>query len=165
MFVFSDWLSVSLPIEYSETTKGLRWLIPREKLPWNKEDMSVWPNNPSAHEVPRKISMDSGGMSGEYLVGSNLSCIASLLQKRMPPPTHAAPSPSFPKRYGSQGWPTKVLTSSFQGPCKYDDGEPKSQQNVSMKSTPYGLPLDSSEYFIYFLVSIQPRQFEFVLKS
>ncbi|PIA61485.1 hypothetical protein AQUCO_00300766v1 [Aquilegia coerulea] len=30
VFVFTDW---SQPIEYSETTNGLRWLIPRQKLP------------------------------------------------------------------------------------------------------------------------------------
>ncbi|KAL5717574.1 hypothetical protein ACHQM5_010557 [Ranunculus cassubicifolius] len=40
VFVLSDWISVSLPIEYSETIKGLRWLIPHEKLPWGKEKTS-----------------------------------------------------------------------------------------------------------------------------
>lgn len=175
VFVFSDWLSVSLPIEYSETTKGLRWLIPREKLPWKTEDISMWPQYPSAYEVSRKISMDYRGMSGgysfsvmgmKYSVGFNSSCIASLLQNKMPSPNHAAPLPIISKHYGIRGWPTKVPTSSFQYTCRSDDvGDPHSQHNVNMKSTPYGLPLNSSEYFIYFLVSIQSRQFEFVLRS
>lgn len=39
VFAFSDWLSVSLPIEYRETTKGLRWLIPHAKLPWKMHDV------------------------------------------------------------------------------------------------------------------------------
>ncbi|KAJ8634194.1 hypothetical protein MRB53_027530 [Persea americana] len=162
VFVFSDWLSVSLPIEYSETTKGLRWLIPREKLPWKKEDISMWPQYPSAYEVPRKLSMDSRGMSGgyslsvimgmKYSVGSNSSSIASLLQNKMPSPNHATPLPIISKHYGIRGWPTKVPTSSFQDTCRSDDvGDPHSQHNVNVKSTPYGLPLNSSEYFIYFL--------------
>ncbi|XP_039009849.1 uncharacterized protein LOC120138461 [Hibiscus syriacus] len=45
VFVLSDWLLADQPIEYSETTKGLRWLIPRQKLPWKKNDCSFWPNN------------------------------------------------------------------------------------------------------------------------
>ncbi|KAB2034431.1 hypothetical protein ES319_D04G085400v1 [Gossypium barbadense] len=45
VFVLSDWLLADQPIEYSETTKGLRWLIPRQKLPWKKNGSSLWPNN------------------------------------------------------------------------------------------------------------------------
>ncbi|OMO99474.1 hypothetical protein COLO4_13262 [Corchorus olitorius] len=45
VFVLSDWLLANQPIEYSETTKGLRWLIPRQRLPWKKDDCSIWPNN------------------------------------------------------------------------------------------------------------------------
>ncbi|XP_077250353.1 uncharacterized protein LOC143889862 isoform X2 [Tasmannia lanceolata] len=103
VFVFSDWLSVSLPIEYSETTKGLRWLVPREKLPWKKEDAYVWPHYPSPYEGPNKLSM-----KWEFI-------------------------------------------SSYPGPCKSEIGGLHRRQNVSMRGIPYGLPLDSSEYFIYFL--------------
>ncbi|XP_040968481.1 uncharacterized protein [Gossypium hirsutum] len=45
VFVLSDWLLADQTIEYSETTKGLRWLIPRQKLPWKKNGSSLWPNN------------------------------------------------------------------------------------------------------------------------
>ncbi|WCJ27462.1 hypothetical protein M5689_009205 [Euphorbia peplus] len=45
VFVLSDWLSVNHPIEYSETTGGLRWLIPRGKLPWKKHNTSTWHNH------------------------------------------------------------------------------------------------------------------------
>ncbi|KAH9315091.1 hypothetical protein KI387_023718, partial [Taxus chinensis] len=38
VFAFSSWLSVSLPIEYHETTMGLRWLIPHAKLPWKRHE-------------------------------------------------------------------------------------------------------------------------------
>lgn len=45
VFVLSDWILSEPPIEYSETTRGLRWLIPRQKLPWKKNSSSVWPNH------------------------------------------------------------------------------------------------------------------------
>lgn len=45
VFVLSDWLSDRLPVEFSETTRGLRWLIPREKLPWKRKSSSMWPNH------------------------------------------------------------------------------------------------------------------------
>ncbi|XP_039047297.1 uncharacterized protein LOC120187714 [Hibiscus syriacus] len=45
VFVLSDWLLADQTIEYSETTKGLRWLIPRQKLPWKKNGCSFWPHN------------------------------------------------------------------------------------------------------------------------
>ncbi|MCO5584020.1 hypothetical protein L7F22_037939 [Adiantum nelumboides] len=34
VFALSSQMAVSLPLEYSETTRGLRWLIPHVKLPW-----------------------------------------------------------------------------------------------------------------------------------
>ncbi|RZC60074.1 hypothetical protein C5167_021840 [Papaver somniferum] len=42
LFAFSDRMSRSLPLEYTETTRGLRWLIPCEDLPWKKEKSSIW---------------------------------------------------------------------------------------------------------------------------
>ncbi|XP_057861684.1 uncharacterized protein LOC131069102 isoform X2 [Cryptomeria japonica] len=41
VFAFSSWLSVSLPIEYHETTMGLRWLIPHAKLPWKRHETLI----------------------------------------------------------------------------------------------------------------------------
>ena len=55
VFVLSDWFSVGLPMEYSETTKGLRWLIPREKLPWKKGSLSIRPDHLSSAE--KKLTM------------------------------------------------------------------------------------------------------------
>lgn len=37
ILAFSDWLAVSLPIEYHEVTRGLRWLIPHVKTPWQDD--------------------------------------------------------------------------------------------------------------------------------
>ncbi|KAI5061541.1 hypothetical protein GOP47_0024046 [Adiantum capillus-veneris] len=34
VFALSSRMAVSLPLEYSETTRGLQWLIPHVKLPW-----------------------------------------------------------------------------------------------------------------------------------
>ncbi|KAJ7514137.1 hypothetical protein O6H91_23G029700 [Diphasiastrum complanatum] len=36
-FALSSWLAVSLPVEYFETVKGLRWLLPHVNLPWEKK--------------------------------------------------------------------------------------------------------------------------------
>ncbi len=49
VLALSDWLAVSLPTDYSETVRGLRWLIPHVKTPWqhswtSKSD-SVFGNN------------------------------------------------------------------------------------------------------------------------
>lgn len=63
VFVLSDWFSASLPIEFSETTKGLRWLIPRERLPWKKESPSSWPNHFFLAE--KKFTMEFSCLSVE----------------------------------------------------------------------------------------------------
>lgn len=67
VFAFSDWLSASLPIEYSETTRGLRWLIPHAKLPWKMHDIItntfdsqfVVDNSPDISTVKHKRSLIS----------------------------------------------------------------------------------------------------------
>lgn len=63
VFVLSDWFSVSLPIEYSEAVKGLRWLIPREKLPWRKGNSSIWPNHFSL--VEKNLAVEFSNSSVE----------------------------------------------------------------------------------------------------
>jgi hypothetical protein len=40
VFALSDWLDVSLPIEYSETVEGLQWLIPNVRTPWQHSQTS-----------------------------------------------------------------------------------------------------------------------------
>ncbi|PON61303.1 Transmembrane protein [Parasponia andersonii] len=123
VFVLSDWLSVNQPIEYSETAKGLRWLIPHQKLPWKKDSASVWPNH-------------------IYLAEEELATKLSNIP---------------------EGWPLNKKTSDAIDSCltniscaRLKDIEPKpgwlyGQHNVSNKKAPYGLALDSKEYFIYFL--------------
>ncbi|KAL5797191.1 hypothetical protein ACOSQ2_002011 [Xanthoceras sorbifolium] len=127
VFVLSDWLTANQPIEYSETTKGLRWLIPRQKLPWRKDSASLWPNH--VYLAKEKLSKQFGQLSiGStykrfyHQVGLNLTN-SSYRQHQLLFPT--AIDPKF-------GWPY-------------------GHHNISMKNTPYGLPLNSNEYFTYFL--------------
>lgn len=132
VFVLADWISVSLPAEYSETTKGLRWLLPREKLPWKKKSSSMWPGN--LHMSETKLEMEEGHSSigipyntkADRAYQPNLTTFSSNLQQGL-----TTPSIIYPK----SGW--------LPG-----------QQNITMKNIPYGLPLRSNEYFTYFLVSI-----------
>lgn len=122
VFVLSDWLSVNQPIEFSESAKGLRWLIPHQKLPWKHDSASVWPNYIylTEEKLGENFSTVSENKTATYQVDSclkNISCPQSI---------EIEPTP---------GWL---------------DG----QYNISLKKAPYGLPLDTKEYFIYFLVSI-----------
>ncbi|CAK7328314.1 unnamed protein product [Dovyalis caffra] len=117
VFVLSDWLSASHPIEYSETTKGLRWLIPRQKLPWKDGGASMLPNH-------------------VYLAEENLRILS----------------------LGYHNWFNTNLTNSsnveeqlsFRTGIDLNFGW-RHGYYTSMKSTPYGLPLNSREYFTCFL--------------
>lgn len=40
VLALSDWLAVSLPIQYQEITRGLRWLIPHVNTPWQDSHAS-----------------------------------------------------------------------------------------------------------------------------
>ncbi|KAE9599554.1 hypothetical protein Lalb_Chr14g0363441 [Lupinus albus] len=40
VFALTSWFSTNQPIKYSETTRGLWWLIPHHKLPWEDYDHS-----------------------------------------------------------------------------------------------------------------------------
>ncbi|XP_057488967.1 uncharacterized protein LOC130774943 isoform X1 [Actinidia eriantha] len=129
VFVLADWLSVSLPVDYSETTKGLRWLLPREKLPWKKEFSSMWPNH--LYQVQTNLVMQESHLSigAPYRKGAyhayelNSTKFSSYSQGELPFPTET---------YPRSGW--------LPG-----------QHNISMKNIAYGLPLGSNEYFTYFL--------------
>ncbi|KAA8548236.1 hypothetical protein F0562_004503 [Nyssa sinensis] len=113
VFVLADWLSVSLPLEFSETTKGLRWLLPRGKLPWEKESSSIWPNH--LYLSVAKLAAKMSGLSIGF--------------------------PSHERAYHSYELTSTNISSYPQ------DG----QHNVTVKNIPYGLSLDASEYFTYFL--------------
>ncbi|MCL7029322.1 hypothetical protein MKW94_017286 [Papaver nudicaule] len=72
VFVFSDRMSRSLPLEYTETTTGLRWLIPRENLPWKKENSSIW-NYYSLSENENELSVSQQDYELAVTNGSEIS--------------------------------------------------------------------------------------------
>ncbi|KAH9791927.1 hypothetical protein KPL71_003931 [Citrus sinensis] len=127
VFVLSDWFLANQPIEYSETTKGLRWLIPRQKLPWRNDSASVWPNHvylakESLTEQFRYLPIGSSHEGSYHQIGLNLTS-SSCIRCELPFPT--------------------VTNQKFSWP----DG----RYNVSIKNAPYGQFLNSSEYFTFFL--------------
>ncbi|KAM1769804.1 hypothetical protein ACFX11_044822 [Malus domestica] len=108
VFVLSDWLPVNQPIEYLETTKGLRWLIPRQKLPWKKDNSSDWPHQEKL-ETTTSTEIDICFTNSSYMWYD------------IPVPIEV---------YPKSGW--------LHG-------------QHSMRMPPYGQPLNSNEYFTYFL--------------
>ncbi|XWS44002.1 hypothetical protein CRYUN_Cryun15aG0007900 [Craigia yunnanensis] len=126
VFVLSDWLLADQSIEYSETTKGLRWLIPRQKLPWKKNDSSIWPNNvylDQGNFVKRSSSWSRGYNSHERTYHDIDLDNSSYVREKLLFPI--AINPKFSWLHG--------------------------RRNISKKNTPFGLPLSSNEYFTYFL--------------
>ncbi|GKV26161.1 hypothetical protein SLEP1_g35510 [Rubroshorea leprosula] len=126
VFVLSDWILAEAPIEYSETTRGLRWLIPRQKVPWKKNTSSVWPNHVYLTKggfIRRSSSWFSECASNEK--GSlDIDLINySHLQHELELPT--------------------ITDPKFGGIQRV--------HNLSKENTPYGLPLNPNEYFTYFL--------------
>ena len=125
VFALTSWFSTNQFIKYSETTRGLRWLIPHHKLPWKKID--TW----SSILEREKLAGRSNGLSaGEHSYNRdqqqndlmNLSYIDHKL--------------------------------SFQTENTTKFGRFHNQNDLSKKSTLYGLPHNSIEYFTYFLVSL-----------
>lgn len=123
VFVLSDWLSSNQPIEFSETTKGLRWLIPHQKLPWEKDDTSVWSNHVN-------------DMVNEKFITSSFRGLISNEVAELP---FSATNTSF----------TRPIQESFDPKT----GLFHIHHNMSLRNNPYGQSLDSKEYFTYFLVS------------
>ncbi|KAL6135917.1 hypothetical protein ACLB2K_068142 [Fragaria x ananassa] len=124
VFVLSEWLSVNQPIEYFETTKGLWWLIPRHKLPWKNDCGSVLHHHVYLAEenLQRKsIALSAGGSSHKGAMYESYPVNSSYMCNGVPVPIKMGPK---------SGW---LL----------------GQHNMHM--TPYGLPLHSNEYFMYFL--------------
>lgn len=64
IFALSDWLSVSLPIEYREVTSGLQWLIPHVKTPWQHDQ----PTNVKS-EFERKVMTSIPSIIGNSFRG------------------------------------------------------------------------------------------------
>ncbi|KAK1319183.1 hypothetical protein QJS10_CPB04g00253 [Acorus calamus] len=83
VFVMSDWISVNLPKEYSETMKGLRWLIPRGKLPWKAKGTSNSAQNPSTNHPIVKYGNSKQGPglngNGEHSINIYNSSLSELI--------------------------------------------------------------------------------------
>ncbi|XP_030953566.1 uncharacterized protein LOC115976435 isoform X2 [Quercus lobata] len=128
VFVLSDWLLVNQSIEYSETMKGLQWLIPHQKLPWNRNSPSIWLNhvNLAGKKLARNLSVLATGWSSHKITNQKIDLNLTN---------------SFYMHH-EQPFPIEIDPMSV-----WLHG----QHNISMKDTPYGLPLNSSEYFTYFL--------------
>ena len=127
VFVLSDWLSVNQPVEFSETAKGLRWLIPHQKLPWKNDSTSVWPNH--IYLMEEKLSGKFRWSSIRIANNQTGACLTNISCIRSEDVVH---KPSW-----------------FHGPHN---------MSISMKKAPFGLALDTKEYFVYFLVSIDFMQ-------
>ncbi|XVE84161.1 hypothetical protein DITRI_Ditri16bG0147500 [Diplodiscus trichospermus] len=126
VFVLSDWLLADQSIEYSETTKGLRWLIPRQKLPWKKNGCSIWPNN---------VYLDQGKSvkrSSGWFRGYN---------------SHERAYHHIDLNNSSYGRETLLFPTQNDPKLSWLYG----RQNISKENTPFGLPLSSNEYFPFFL--------------
>ncbi|KAH9743466.1 hypothetical protein KPL70_003314 [Citrus sinensis] len=122
VFVLSDWFLANQPIEYSETTKGLRWLIPRQKLPWRNDSASVWPNHvylakERLTEQFRYLPIGSSHEGSYHQIGLNLTS-SSCIRCELPFPT--------------------VTNQKFSWPDgRYNRGEPISASNVVKKLDNY----------------------------
>ncbi|KAK6928527.1 hypothetical protein RJ641_007118 [Dillenia turbinata] len=121
VFVLSDWFSPTLPVEYSETTRGLRWLVPHGKLPWKKRSKFMWPNNNYLSE--EEPSGPQVGSLSIHPMQLNSMSYAYLQQ-----------GPLLPSENYS-------YNSDLHG-----------LHNVNGETyIPDGKPMDSGEYFTYFL--------------
>ncbi|CAM8999993.1 unnamed protein product [Rhodiola kirilowii] len=128
VFLLSDWFSDNLPVEFSETTKGLRWLLAHNQLPWSNEKNSTWP-----HHLHQSEQHGNNSFSGLLLGYPSLA----------PPHQHLNSTNS--------SWPQE----GRELPVPTDHGAENKWLNgqdiVGMRGIQFGQPLDSSEYFIYFL--------------
>lgn len=130
MFVLSNWILANQSIEYSETARGLRWLIPHQRLPWKRNSTSNWPNHfyDVTDEITKLSNFSLNFPSKEryhHRTDLNFSKYSSYRVDEPHTPIKTHPKP---------GWLHEL-------------------QNKSMEST-YGLPLNLNEYLTYFLVSI-----------
>ncbi|KAK4282247.1 hypothetical protein QN277_013647 [Acacia crassicarpa] len=126
VFALSGWFSVNQPIEYSEATRGLQWLIPHHKLPWKDVGSSI-SDNKGFPEKEIFFSINDGlfvrAKSHNRDRHQNDSTNSSYAE-------HVAALPS--ENNSKPGW------------LPY-------QHNFSIKITSFGQPLSSGEYFSYFL--------------
>ncbi|XP_027352994.1 uncharacterized protein LOC113863563 [Abrus precatorius] len=122
VFALSSWFSTNQFIKYSETTRGLMWLIPRHKLPWVDFDSSSSILDKEKHpERSNDLSAREHSNNRDQRQTDLMNL--SYIEHKLP-------------------FPTEITTKS---------GRLYNQHNVSKTSTLYGLPLNSIEYFTYFL--------------
>ncbi|KAL9277823.1 hypothetical protein ACSQ67_024948 [Phaseolus vulgaris] len=122
VFALTSWFSTNQCIIYSEATRGLRWLIPHHKLPWKNYDSWL-----SVWEREKLEGRSNGLSSGEH---------------------------SYNKDQQHNDFMNLSYTDhklSFQSENTTKSGRLHNQQDISKTSTLYGLPLNSVEYFTYFL--------------
>ncbi|KAF7819418.1 uncharacterized protein G2W53_024873 [Senna tora] len=126
VFALSSWFSVNQPIEYSETTRGLQWLIPHHKLPWKDFGTSTLETNTFMAEGHLLRTHDGLSVwSNSHRRDHHQTDLTSWSYTEHETPFPVKINPEF-------GW-------------LYH------RHNISIKSTLYGQPLSSSEYFSYFL--------------
>jgi len=125
VFALTSWFSTNQYIKYSETTRGLRWLIPHHKLPWKNYDtwFFVWERE--------KLEGRSNGLSSVE---------------------HAYNKDQQHSDFMNLSYVDHKLSFQSENTTKY--GRLHNQHDISKTSTLYGLPLNSVEYFTYFLVSL-----------
>ncbi|XP_027922299.1 uncharacterized protein LOC114180015 [Vigna unguiculata] len=122
VFALTSWFSTNQYIKYSETTRGLRWLIPHHKLPWKNYDtwFFVWERE--------KLEGRSNGLSSVE---------------------HAYNKDQQHSDFMNLSYVDHKLSFQSENTTKY--GRLHNQHDISKTSTLYGLPLNSVEYFTYFL--------------
>ncbi|TKY63063.1 hypothetical protein E2542_SST12928 [Spatholobus suberectus] len=120
VFALTSWFSTNEFIKYSETTRGLRWLIPHYKLPWKKFDS--WSSILEREKL--------GGRSNDLSAGERDQQQTALMSLSYIDHNHK-------------------LSFQAENTTKY--GWLHNQHDISKTSTLYGLPLNSIEYFTYFL--------------
>ncbi|KAG2405235.1 uncharacterized protein HKW66_Vig0044900 [Vigna angularis] len=124
VFALTSWFSTNQYIKYSETTRNLWWLIPHHKLPWKNYD--TWFSVCEREKLEgRSIGLSSGEHSyNKDKKHSDLMNLSYVDHKL-----------------------------SFQSENTTIYGRLHNQHDISKTSTLYGLPLNSVEYFTYFLVA------------
>ncbi|XP_039124387.1 uncharacterized protein LOC120260879 [Dioscorea cayenensis subsp. rotundata] len=151
VFALSNWYSVSLPAEYSDMTRGLWWLIPRERLPWNKDTLPIWSNHSqfegSADHLEKNardyISKEERRLfsyvhSSEYRFSST-------------PPLVRQSHDDAVERIRFAKYGNVHQSDLVQKDIRSKLGVLSGQQNSDIASVASVPPLSSEEYFIYFL--------------
>lgn len=142
VFALSDWLAASLPVEYRETTKGLRWMIPHMNPPWQKQHNTSLMNNPLLQQT-----VDQNGpavkitiLDRRRLLGPDDHSIRHNVELIDESSLSVA---NFEGRRDVGGWPSYAHS--------------RSRRRLGLNMTIYGPALGPDDYFKYFEVSLTSR--------